>query len=139
MTLLEEIAQLLEDLGLGTLDAATGADIFLGELRDKPDLALAVARYPGGPSDAKLGYDSVNFQVRVRGPKTDSRIAEQKAQDVYDRMVGLRNRTLPGGTWLCLCIGLQSGPVWIGKDANDRHEWTVNLGTELRRQTANRT
>lgn len=136
MTVTEEFAQLLDVLGVGSYEpaAATGT-VFLGKLPDSPALAIAVARYPGGESDSKQGYDEVRVQFRVRGPHTDYRVGEAKAQQVYDELHGLSNRTLPGGTWLTLCVGIQSGPIDIGPDATHRPEWTVNMRAELERIT----
>ncbi|MEO6081929.1 MAG: minor capsid protein [Umezawaea sp.] len=140
MTPAEEFAQLLQVLGLGTYaPTGTTGTIFLRKLPDKPDVALAVARYPGGESDARLGYDDIRFQVRVRGSSTDVRTGEALAQRVYDELHGLPSRYLPGGTWMVDCVGLQSGPIDIGDDPHHRPEWTVNFRSELKRPTVNRT
>lgn len=138
MTLLEEFASLAQLLGLGTYSPTTGGSIFLTELPDTPDTAIAVARYGAGESDAKLGYDTINTQWRVRGPNTDYRTAEATAQQVYDLLHGLHDRALPGGTWLVLMVGNQGGPIYLGKDEHRRPEYTVNLRAELARSTPNR-
>lgn len=138
MTLLEEVARLLGDLALGDYRAGPGGNVFFPLLPPSPDLALAVARYPGPSADSAQGWDTVAVQVRVRGPKSDSRIAEQRADDVYGALLGLRSRALPGGTWLALCRSPQGGPAYIGQDANGRHEWVVNLHLDVRRPTAHR-
>lgn len=137
MTLLEEFATLLQLLGLGTY-ADTGSTIFLKKLPTSPDTAIAVARYGAGEADAKLGYDPVSLQFRVRGPNTDYRIAEASAQAVYDALHGLHDRMLPGGTWLVLMVGVQGGPVDLGEDEHGRPEYVVNVRTEVARATANR-
>lgn len=139
MTLASEWAQLLHVLQLGVYTpSATGGNVFVGKLPDSPDLAIAVARYPGGESDSKLGEDSVQLQFRIRGPHTDYSAGEAKAQQVYDQLHGLANRTLPHGTWLSLCVGLQSGPIDIGTDKTHRPEWTVNMRAEVERTTQHR-
>jgi hypothetical protein len=141
VTVTEQLAQLLHDLGLGVYktDGSAGGTIYLTVLPDLPDEALAVARYPGPTSDSKLGYDSVNAQVRVRGGRDDVRVGEAKAQAVYDALHGLGERPLAGGGYLQLAVGNQSGPVYMGRDGAGRHEWAVNVAMELRRPTANRT
>lgn len=138
MTLLEEFATLAQQLGLGIYSAAPTSTIFLRRLPDQPDSAIAVARYGGGEADAKLGYDTVSLQFRVRGPNTDYRTAETLAQNVYDQMHGLHDRTLPGGTWLVLMVGVQGGPVDLGEDEHGRPEYVINVRAEVARSTPNR-
>ncbi|GAB3437487.1 minor capsid protein [Actinophytocola sediminis] len=139
MTVTEEFARLLAELGLGTYDdAGTTGDIFLKRLPPEPAAALAVSRYGAGESDAGLPYDTVNVQVRIRGTNTDARDAESRAQAVYDALHGLGSRDLPGGTWLVLCVGLQGGPIDMGADELGHGEYSVNVRAELERVTANR-
>ncbi|MCC5580585.1 hypothetical protein IMZ11_33705 [Microtetraspora sp. AC03309] len=140
MTLLEELAQLLAGLGLGIykVDGTAGGTIFLTVLPTSPDRAMAVARYGGAESDATDDYDEPSIQVRVRGPATDARIAEQDAQAVYDELHAIGSRSLAGGTWLQDVIGTQSGPIYIGRDQSGRPEWTVNLRCEISRPSPNR-
>lgn len=129
----EEIAQFLDALGLANYQPSdvTG-DTFLNRLPDQPDLALAVARYGGTESDAHLGYDEPSIQVRVRGPNTDPRVAAAKAQEIYNALHGITDRTMPAGTWLSSCIGSQGGPIYIGPDQLGRHEYTVNFRMHIR-------
>ena len=140
MTLSEEIAQLLEDLDLGTYqaDGTTGGTIYLLRLPSSPDACMAVARYGGPESDATDDYDEPSVQIRIRGPAGDVRTGEQAAQAVYDGMHAIGSRTLAGGTWLQDAIGAQSGPIYVGVDGNDRPEWTVNLRCEISRPSVNR-
>jgi hypothetical protein len=140
VTILEEFAQLLDDLDLGTYhaDGTAGGTVFLATLPEAPDDAIAVARYGAGEADSADPWDEINIQCRVRGSAADARAAERKAQDVYDALHGLGMRALPGGTWLQLAVAGGGGPVYIGRDINGRHEYTVNLRCELQRTTANR-
>jgi hypothetical protein len=141
MTLLEEWCTLLDELGLGTYipSGLPGGDIFHTVLPPSPDVAMAAALYGGPQSDSANGWDQPSIQVRVRGTAADSRIAEQRAQAVYDLVNGLGERYLTsGGTWLQLALGAQAGPVYIGRDQNGRHEYTVNFGVDLDRPTSNR-
>lgn len=139
MTLTEEFARLLHQLGLGVYDdtGVTG-DIYLDRLPPEPDAGFAVVRYGAGEADSKLPYEEINLQVRVRGPAGDARVAERRAQAVYDALHGLSNRELPGGTQLMLAVGNQGGPIRLGPDQHDRPEYTVNLRAELHRPTTNR-
>lgn len=140
MTLLEEFAQLLSDLGLGTYkaDGTVGGSIFLVELPQAPDAAMAVGKYGLGESDSKLHYDEPGIQVRIRDVGTDARLAEQRAQAVWDALHALSNRTLAGGTWLQLAVCQQGTPTYLGRDGNGRHEWTVNARCEIEHPTLNR-
>jgi hypothetical protein len=139
MTLLEEFAQLLEHLGLGTYTPeGVGGTIYLAALPTTPDECMAIARYGGSESDSRLPYDEPSMQVRVRGTAADARTGEQQAQDVYDALHGLGSRELAGGTWLQLAIGVNGGPAYIGRDGNGRHEWTVNFRCEISRTTPTR-
>ena len=129
----EEVAQLLTVLGVCNYQPndVTG-DAFLLRLPDQPDSAVSVTRYGGTESDAHLGYDEPTVQVRVRGPNTDPRVAAARAQKVYDKLHGISDRTMPGGTWLTSCIGTQGGPIYIGPDETGRHEYTVNFRFHIR-------
>lgn len=138
MTLLEEFAQLLAQLGHGVYTNQVGDTIFLERLPPDPDEAVALARYGGAASDSKLPQDEIRLQARVRGSMTDTRSGEQRAQAIYDDLHGLSNRALPGGTWLELCVGVQGGPVYMGPDEHDRNEYAVSFRASLHRQTANR-
>lgn len=134
MTLLEELSQLLEDLDLGTYPG----NIFLTKMPSTPDSCLVVSRYGGRESSLADDYDEPSIQIRVRGPATDVRVAEQLAERVYDALHGLGSRTLAGGTWLQLMVGIQSGPIPIGQDSNGRTEYTVNVRAEISRASTNR-
>jgi len=141
LTLLEEFAALLAELGFGeyNADGTPGGTIFLTVLPAAPDRCMAVARSGGPESDSLNPWDEPSIQVRCRGPAADVRTAEQDAQAVYDHLHGLGMRELtPGGTWLQLAVCTQSGPVYIGRDQNGRHEYVVNARCDVQRSTPNR-
>jgi hypothetical protein len=138
MTVDEEFATLLHNLGFGIYNDTTSATIFVEAMPQGPDEAIAVTVYGGVEADAKHGYDEVRWQVRCRGTANPS-VSKAKAQAVYDRFHGYpENTALPGGTVLSSCIGIQSGPVPMGRDGNGRFEHSVNFRAELRRVTINR-
>lgn len=141
VTLTEEVAQLLAELDVGTYhaDGTPGGTIYLTVLPPRPDVALAVALYGGTEASALHSYDEPRVQVRTRGTAEDVRSGERLAQSAYDALHGLGMITMPGGTWLQLAVGLQSGPAYIGRDDSGRHEWTVNVRIEVQRSTPNRT
>lgn len=132
MTLLEEIIAFMEllDLDIGP--------VYSTKLPAAPDRAVAVARYAGPESALADNYDSVNLQLRVRGPAVDTRIAERDAELLYDALNGLAGLTLPGGTWLSQLVGVQAGPVYIGQDSSGRDEYTINFRAEVSRTSTHR-
>lgn len=135
----EAFALYLHAIGLGVYNpSGTGGTLFLDELPADPEAAVALARYSAGESSASLPYDTVSVQARVRAARADRRTAAVLAQDIYDRLHGLGSVELPGGLWLCLCVGSQGGPIYLGRDANHRPEWTVNFRAELHRPTTHR-
>lgn len=138
-TITEEFAQLLHSLGIGVYDlAGSTGDIFLTSAPDTPDSAIGIARYGGQEADSLLGWDSPSVQVRIRGDNMDPRVAENRAQRVYDALHGLASRRLPGGTWLALCVGTNSGPAYMGRDLKGRFEFVCNFRTEIRNASAQR-
>ncbi|MGS2641680.1 minor capsid protein [Streptosporangium sp. G12] len=134
MTLLEELALLAAELGLGTYPGS----IFRTKMPTSPDSCLVVARYGGPESSLADDYDEPSIQWRIRGPAADVSVAEELAERVYDRVHGLGTLDLPGGTWLQLMVGIQSGPIFIGLDQNNRPEFTVNVRCEVSRTSTNR-
>lgn len=140
MTLLEEVAELLAELGLGTYDPdGSGGDIFLAAMPITPDAAVVLTRQAGAESDARLAYDEPVVRIRVRAVPRNATSGEARAQAIYDAVHGLANRRLPGDTWLVSSVGTEAGPVYVGRDDDDRDEWAVTLRMELHRPTANRT
>jgi len=130
MTILEALAELLTARGHGTWqpDGTYTADqtgIVLGALPDSPDRVIGLALYGGSEGSAWLPYDAPNVQFRVRG-STDARIAMRAAQALYDDLHGITH-VQAGGVQVNEVIGLQSGPIYVGQDRNNRHEWTVNF------------
>lgn len=136
----EEVCHLLDELGLGTYTpTAVGGDVFLGDLPDSPDSAIAVRGYTGsGSGNAKFGWDQPAFQVIVRGAQADTSAAGDRAQGIYDALQGVSKRDLAGGTHLLTCVGLQSSPVWLRRDANSRPQYVINFRADTERDTPNR-
>lgn len=109
--------------------------IALGVSPPAPDRAVTLAAYAGPESNSNEPYDLVNVQVRVRGT-ADYSVSADHAQAIYDALHGLGPITLPGGVRLMNAVCLQGGPIYIGVDANDRHEHVVNVRCEWRNETA---
>lgn len=135
MTLTEEIAHLLDTLGVGTYqtDGTPGGTIYLTTLPTTPDVALAVATYGGAEADSLGRWAEPSIQVRTRGTATDARTGEALAQAALQALGTVQPQQLAGGTWLGLCVALQSAPTYIGRDQSGRHEFTCNFRLHIER------
>jgi hypothetical protein len=133
----EAIAHLLDELGLGVYTPdAVGGTVYVPDLPDAPDLAMAVRGYAGPQGNTKFGWDSPAFQIMVRGASGDFRPGGDLAQNVYLELHGLGRRTLADGTHLLLCTGTQSSPVALARDQNGRPRWALNFRAETERSAA---
>lgn len=136
--LVAEIAQYLAARGLVTFDEqGADGDCFVGILPAVPDEAVALFPTGGDGADLKLAYDQPTVQVLVRGTR-DPRAAADRAQAIYGALHGLHGLDLPGGTYVIGCWGIQSGTTHLGRDANGRHELSLNFRLEIRSRTTYR-
>lgn len=121
---------------------ASGGDAFVGHMPSTPDAAVAVMPGPPGPQPTKAPTDLPAVQILVRGRGHDITGPEARAQLIYDRLAALDNVTLdPGGDAEAHVVGItpaQSGPIWIGQDANQRHEWSLNFDLRVHHPTSHR-
>lgn len=142
MTLLDGLSRHLANHSLGTYDS-TGAGqtgdwaIFLEALPPQPDRAIALFQYGGPAGDPSHPWDEPRVQVLVSGTE-DPRISHDRAAAIYSELHGLQMVTLPDGTWLQDCVGVQSGPVALGPDGNGRHRHVINLACSIDNPTAHR-
>jgi hypothetical protein len=135
-----EIASYLAAEGLGTVNltgaANAQATIFVGTLPAMPDECIALFPTGGQYSPSGESIDEPTVQIIVRGTQNPQPAAEL-AQQIYDTLHGFRSGTfVTGGTYVVSCYGMQSGPTWIGRDENKRHEYSLNF--QLRIQNKNR-
>lgn len=117
---------------------AQGGNVFEDDLPQAPDVAAGVYHVGGDEPDSLLEYDRPTLQITVRGD-TDPQTATVLWGRLYSYLHGLRNKALPGGTWLVSCLAIQSAPVRVGPDENGRHRYNLNLQLEIRNPTAQRT
>lgn len=133
-----EVARYLAGRGLVSFDeTAADGDCFIGVLPSAPDEVVALIPTGGLAADVKLGYDTPTLQVLVRGT-SDPRPAANRAQAIYSALHGLHGVSLPGGTYVVGCWGIQSAPTHIGRDENGRHELSLNVRLEVRSRTVHR-
>ena len=135
MAFLDGLARHLHDADLVTYDAdgilAGDWPVALETVPQTPDQMVVLTGYGGPGSDSKLGYDTPRVQARSRGGP-DPRLSRGQLQAIYDALHGLGPVTLPDGTLLLSCVGLQSSPQSLGTDSNNRHEHVINFEVEIR-------
>jgi hypothetical protein len=128
MAITDELAQYLNDQGLGLFDptGATG-DIFLETMPDVPDDAVAIYATAGLPPDVRTSIGRPSVQIVVRGGR-DPRDAAGRAAQIFTALHKLHAMTfVPGGTWVMLCAAKQSQPIGLGPDENRRYEFSINF------------
>ena len=124
--LIDEIADYLAAQGVGTVEV----DLFVGHLPAAPDTALAVFATGGLPAGS-YPLDEPTIQVRSRSASLVT--AYERLAQVFAALQGLHHITLPGGTWLLNCLGMQSAPTGLGRDEADREEFVLNFRLVVRR------
>ncbi len=137
------VAKYLDGLGLVTYrPTGVGGNCFLGHMPSSPDVAVLVSGEPGGTPDAGLGYDRPGLQVIVRAG-TDPRVGHALARTIYAALHGLRSTTLDvaGDDTVRVidCVARQSEPVPLGRDENDRSEFSLNFLAHTVAPTTHRT
>lgn len=114
----------------------------LADLRDYvaallPQYSVFYSFMPDGPHDCialfnagtslvdtdLIGFNERLFQVRVRASSYDA--AEQMAQEIETALHGLANTQI--GDQFVRYVLLDSGPIALGYDENERYEMTLNF------------
>ncbi|NRQ31279.1 hypothetical protein HII36_05430 [Nonomuraea sp. NN258] len=95
--------------------------ITIGGLPAKPDTAIALAVYGVGQDgdDVEQPDSAVQMQARFRA-KTDPRLVDDLADDVFDAIHGLANHTLSTGVHVLLARRTLVAP--LGRDSSGRWE-----------------
>ncbi len=129
--LLDEIADYLT-----SVPSISGVVIYVGFMPSHPDTCVALYPTGGFASDGAYGYDDPTFQVATRGATFAG--AHNIAADVYSALQGLHHITLSAGTYITNCLALQSAPQSIGRDEQERSEYTQNFRIRCRNKTTHR-
>jgi hypothetical protein len=133
VALLDGLARHLHNLGLVTFDdTGTSGDTFIETMPQTPDQAVGLFGYGGPEMPAHQPYDMPSVQIRVRGT-ADPRVSRDRLQSIYEQLHGLHHVTLPDGTYLVDCVGIQSSPQALGVDGNNRHSHVINFRCEVQR------
>jgi hypothetical protein len=137
MAYTDGIAQALDGVAGLTYKVGSGGDIFVDQIPSEPDRAVCIYAMPGPEADSKLPYDPANFQIAVRSEAGGVWAAATWAA-IYSKLHGMRNVTLPDGTYLVFCIATQASPFRLGTDENGRLTYTGNYRTEILNPTGER-
>ena len=119
-----DIATLLNDNALGTL----GTDLFGGEWGDT-DKQTLVLDGVGTPSDLKQTFEQPGMQILVRGEKRQAaHLVYDVAKAIYDFLVTQPESVTINSTEY---KGFEpsSNIAPLGKDANERHIYSMNFST----------
>lgn len=128
MDVIESVMRYLEGLGHATIDST----IFEGRMPSNPDEALAIRGTAGPEADRKFAYDLPTFQIMARGARgADPRPIKQWLKDIYLELHGFHGE-MPGPLEVFDCWGIQSAPIDLGRDENNRIQYSINFGVEVR-------
>ncbi len=126
MILIEEIANYLVNLGMGTM----GSSIFLGHLPPSPDNAITVLDTGGVEPDRELPIDNPTFQVIVRN--TDYETGYNNLLAIKEALHKKANwQIYENGKYYYYIFALSNGGH-IGRDDNGRDEFSINFIGKVR-------
>jgi hypothetical protein len=111
-------------------DGVTG-NVFIATMPSSPDLAVMINPV-GGIQQADLTPERIPTpQILVRSARLDPRPGLTLAGQILATLDGLGRTVLdpagPDETDLIGCTAMQSAPVALGADDNDRHAWSLNF------------
>lgn len=137
------IALHLDSVGLVDYRPDTsGGDCFVSWMPDSPDELVAVFPTGGQPQGSLLPHDLPTFQVRARGGRFDPVTPHDRLVGIAGQLHGLDGVLLAAGTghevWVSGITALQSHPVSIGRDGNERPEHTINFQAVVANSTVRR-
>lgn len=115
---------------------AVGTNIFVGHLEGEPDDQLAVIERGGGPpfmtleqssgsSASQMKVDQPTVQIRARAASYAT--GQQTVNAVFKALHAVSEQTLNSGGLLFHLIEAVQSPIYLGRDENQRHEWSQNF------------
>jgi hypothetical protein len=113
-----------------------GADCFLESLPPAPVDAVGVFTLPRAGDDLeRWGRAGFQLIVRSEGGSGDARAGYDRASDLRAILHGLRHETLAPGTpdelRVVSCVAETRTPVGLGRDAEQRHRWSVSFDLQI--------
>jgi len=124
---IDDIAKYLEDNGIGTL----ATDLFKAYLPDKPNSIVVVYDTGGFEPDVYLPTGVPTFQIFVRSENyTDGKAKVDEIVALVNRQANIQ--LVAEGVYFYY-LTLMSEPVHIGRDSNERDEFSINIRGMVRR------
>lgn len=131
MSLLSDLAVYLE--GQGQVLGASGYALALNYFPETPNKVVGVFDTGGGEADgdgvSADDYDTVTFQVRVRGEPWTHEATRAKMESLFR----LLDDSSPTSGWI-FAFPTQSTPLPLGLDNNNRPQYACNF-TAMRKRT----
>lgn len=146
MTLLAAVAEHIDanHPALAYNADGVGGQIFVATMPTAPDtdtnVNVAVMPYGGREEANRLPTNAPLVQLIIRSKRFDPRPALAVWADLYGLFAGfdLGQIGTADPVFVISCTPLQTGPIALGKDANDRHEFTLNLQFRVHAPTSHR-
>lgn len=125
-TLMEDIAEYIEDIGLGKYDKyGTTGTIFVEALPDTPDNCIAIYNRYGQFTEDGTRLTEIQLLVRDRVRINAHAIGCKLIKAFYHK----DNMKL--GRHIVIECECESSPIFIGSDSQDRYEFSINLKMEV--------
>lgn len=128
MSMLDDIAEYLEDQNIGTV----AVDIFCDYMPETPDAVIAIFDYPSVPPQHTMGDSGPvlqhhRLQVLVRGAEggTGTVAARDQARAIYDLLVTQVGTTI--NNKLYVDIAAVEEPHLLDRDSSQRATYAVNF------------
>ena len=124
---IDNLAKYLEDNEIGTL----ATDLFKAYLPAEPDSLVVVYDTGGFEPDVYLPTGMPTFQIFVRSE--DYTTGKAKVDEIAALVNRKANIQLVSGGVYFYYLTLMSEPVHIGRDSNERDEFSINIRSMIRR------
>jgi len=126
--MITEFAEYMEDFSLGT----RGTDIFIGKKPSEITFNNIIGLYEVSSAGVERELDSriKAVQVYIRNSSYVNGIA--KCEQVVTLLHKNNNNTLVSGGNYYYYIFMESEPVALGRDEQDRSEWSINFVAKYR-------
>lgn len=95
------------------------------------DKSSAVKLTGGFPVSQWTGKSQPSFQVRVRDAKAGQAEGEERAYEIHEALTNLREVKI-GSSSVVVIRSMNSVPLYIGDDENDRPIWSMNFDCVVR-------
>lgn len=130
----DEFCKWLSNNGFGTFNDSSNCDIFDNFQPDKPDNQISVYDYQAPTIDesSSLAVDQVGIRIVVRNLLKEE--SKRILMNIHKAFIGFGGSSLiDNSNNIVTASFVDSSPYGIGKDDNNRHEYTVSY--RLRVQT----